>query len=71
MQINSQYKPIVKAQPGEYVRLRFVNTLPEDSLYYGLPADVAESCDMAVLAFDGVYLDEPRPTTQVFIAPGI
>ncbi|XP_078585853.1 multicopper oxidase mco-like [Branchiostoma floridae x Branchiostoma japonicum] len=60
---NGQYVPKVSMQPGEIRRFRLVNAGPTDMLEIYL-----EGCEMVVLAFDGVYVDEPYETNYVFIS---
>eukprot|EP00058_Branchiostoma_floridae_P023207 XP_002608697.1 hypothetical protein BRAFLDRAFT_73918 [Branchiostoma floridae] len=60
---NGQYVPKVSMQPGEIRRFRLVNVGPTDMLEIYL-----EGCEMVVLAFDGVYVDEPYETKYVFIS---
>ncbi|XP_078585851.1 multicopper oxidase CueO-like [Branchiostoma floridae x Branchiostoma japonicum] len=59
---NGQYVPKVSLQPGEIRRFRLVNVGPTDMLEIYL-----EGCEMVVLAFDGIYVDEPYETNYVFI----
>lgn len=57
---------------GELVRLKTVNALSGANslmLNIGFVAG-ADTCEMNVLAYDGVYLSIPRPQTSVKLPPG-
>lgn len=67
--VNGQYKPTLDMRPGEIKRVRVVNALSTDSLYFGLAADSTAACTMTLLARDGVYIDTPRPETALYVPP--
>lgn len=63
--VNGQVNPILRARPGEVVRLRFINTTID--AFYPLQLD---NHDMYLLANDGISLAEVETMDQVFIEPG-
>ena len=67
--VNGQYKPTLEMRPGEIKRVRVVNALSTDSLYFGLATDSTAACTMTLLARDGVYIDTPRPETALYVPP--
>lgn len=78
--VNGQYQPVVRAQPGEALRLRVVHGGNNDHMYVSIvpaaasSADQGGSCKLLTLARDGVYLPAPRlqggGDGRVVLAPG-
>jgi FtsP/CotA-like multicopper oxidase with cupredoxin domain len=63
--VNDQLKPILRARPGEVVRLRCVNATI--GTFYPLALDDHE---LYLIANDGITLCEVEPSDTVFIGPG-
>ena len=58
-------------QPGEWARFRMLNAVFKDNIYFGIPQDMRDDCQAAILAYDGVYLDKPRKQDDIFIPSGM
>lgn len=63
--VNGQLKPILRARPGEVVRLRCVNATI--GTFYPLALDDHE---LYLIANDGITLSEVETSETVFIGPG-
>ena len=65
--VNGQYQPVINIDAGEWIRLRIIwANFRQGDLDLGLP-----SCDMYLLAKDGVYIqDFPRLITDAAVVPG-
>lgn len=68
--VNGQYQPVVNMQPGEWQRWRIIygNWL-EDALDFAFQS--SPSCEMYLLAKDGIYIDDyPRDVSSLPIPSG-
>jgi FtsP/CotA-like multicopper oxidase with cupredoxin domain len=69
--VNGQYQPKVSMQPGEYVRMRFVNANGNGVVELEFGDMSKDNCKMWIIARDGVYHDAPwEPSTNIIFPAG-
>jgi FtsP/CotA-like multicopper oxidase with cupredoxin domain len=70
--VNGKVGPSSSLEVGSYARLKMINALGKSTtnLNIGFQDADAESCELYVLAYDGVYLQAPRLQRSVYIPAG-
>lgn len=70
--VNGEVSPIMHLKAGHWSRLKLINAFSAGSglANFGFADSSNETCDLKVLAYDGVYLKAPRAQTSVMIPQG-
>jgi len=69
--VNGALEPSESLQSGRWYRLRFVYASMFASIRLALQSDETASCQMQLLAKDGIYLNEaPRQVNRIWLASG-
>jgi FtsP/CotA-like multicopper oxidase with cupredoxin domain len=67
---NGRYQPQLKHPIDHWMRLKLINAASGANNMMNFGFDSPRLCELRVLAYDGVYLQSPRPQPSVVIPPG-